>query len=100
VCKEAFLNTRGLEIKESWKTKLRKIFFQGIDIKDQKYALRQENKIIRCQNKEIMRNMGIPTTSVSKDNLTASDEWKGKYTDWDNDASSSRQAVAPGREEI
>jgi hypothetical protein len=46
-----------------------------------------------------MRKMGIPTTSGSKDNLTSLAEWKGKYSDWDNDAYSSRQDAAPEFEE-
>ena len=81
-----------MELKESWKTKLKKVFCQGIDIKEQNYKLHRENKIIRSQNKEIMRKLGMSMASGYEGNLTASAEWKGKYSDFDDDATSSRPA--------
>jgi hypothetical protein len=90
---EVVRNSRNVELKESWKSKLKKVFCQGIDIKDQNYKLHCENKIIRTQNKEIMRNLGIPVASGSEGHLTASAEWKGKYSDFDDDATSSRPAT-------
>jgi hypothetical protein len=40
-----------------------------------------------------MRNLGIPVASGSEGHLTASAEWKGKYSDFDDDATSSRPAT-------
>jgi hypothetical protein len=79
-----------LELKESWEIELKKVFCQGIDIKDQNYKLHHEKKIIRTQNKEIMRKLGIPVASGSEDQLIASAEWKGKYSDFDDGTTSSR----------
>jgi hypothetical protein len=69
---EVVRNSRNVELKESWKSKLKKVFCQGIDIKDQNYKLHRENKIIRTQNKEIMRKLGIPVASGSEGQLTTS----------------------------
>jgi hypothetical protein len=79
-----------LELKESWEIELKKVFCQGIDIKDQNYKLHHEKKIIRTQNKEIMRKLGIPVASGSEGQLIASAEWKGKYSDFDDGTTSSR----------
>jgi hypothetical protein len=46
-----------------------------------------------------MRKMCIFVASAYEGNITASAEWKGKYSDWDDDTSSSSQAPAPQHEE-
>jgi hypothetical protein len=89
---ERELNTRT-PYKESWKSKIKKLFCQGVDIKAQNYALHRDNKLIRSQNKKIMRKLGVECASGSEDHLTASYEWKWRYEDFQDDATTSRRQL-------
>jgi hypothetical protein len=82
-------SSRGI-VDDGWKAKLKKVFCLNIDIQDQNYKLHRQSKMIRQNQKLMMRNQGMTVASGSEGNLTSSKEWKSKHSVWeDDDASSS-----------